>query len=58
MSAVVEFLGGDEPVRGQVTRGGAPSEPFVGWLALLGLLERAHATAIEEPQGPRRGPTP
>lgn len=47
---VVEFVPGSEPIRGHVTHDAARDQPFVGWLALLGLLERALASATEDDQ--------
>jgi hypothetical protein len=47
--ATVEFVVGSDPVRGRIIRVGTEDAPFVGWLGLLGLLERAASQPSSEP---------
>ncbi len=49
VSATVEFVIGSEPIRGRIVRVGESDASFVGWLALLGLLERAASQPSDQP---------
>lgn len=44
------------PLRGWVRRAGAAPAPFVGWLSLLGMLERLAASLEGAPPGSRGDP--
>ncbi len=48
MQTIVEFEAGSDPIRGQILKSDTGSEPFIGWLGLLGLLERVAAAAGEQ----------
>jgi hypothetical protein len=52
--ATVEFVRGSQPIEGRLIRANARETPFVGWLALLSLLERAACEPTAAPEAPER----
>jgi hypothetical protein len=50
VQTIVEFERGSDPIRGQIVKSDTGSQPFIGWLGLLGLLERVASATGEQPE--------